>query len=104
MASKSYAETINDAKVMLAGLQTHSERLAKRGLDAAFVTEFNTLYGEAQSLDNEQEQLKATLKAKTDTLQQKLADLYARYAEARKLIKIEMEQPLWREFGVIIKT
>ena len=35
MASKSFAQTMNNAKLMLAGLKQNPERLAKRGLDSA---------------------------------------------------------------------
>jgi len=100
MSKNSYAEQMNNSKTMIAGLKQHTERLSKRGLDGEFLTNIETNYTEAQTLDNEQEKLKAELKTKTETLKLKVKDLSKMYAEARKIIKIEMEQSSWKEFGI----
>ena len=100
MASKSFAERINDSKLMLAGLQQNPDRLAKRGLDADFVSRYETALSQAQTLDAEQERLKAELSTKTNVLKQCMADLNKLYAEARKIVKIEMEVTSWQEFGI----
>ncbi len=100
MASKSFAQTMNNSKLMLAGLKQNPEQLAKRGLDADFVNKYETAFNEAQTLDNEQEKLKAEQKSKTVALQGRLTDLGALHSEARKIVKIEMPNTSWREFGI----
>ena len=100
MASKSFAQTMNNAKLMLAGLKQNPERLAKRGLHSDFVAKYETAFDEAQTLDNEQEKLKAEQKSKTDALKQRLTDLGALHSEARKIVKIEMPNATWKEFGI----
>ena len=41
--SYSYAEKINETKVMLAGLKAQAERVAKRGITAEFITRLQTV-------------------------------------------------------------
>ncbi len=41
--SRSYAEEINSTKVMLAGLNAQAERMAKRGIDAEFISKLQTV-------------------------------------------------------------
>lgn len=81
-------------------LQENSGRLSRRGLDADFVSQYSADLEQVQSLDNEQEQLKARLNAKTSELNDKLASLEARYSEARKIVKIEMDPAAWKQFGI----
>ena len=85
---------------MLAGLKQNPERLAKRGLDSDFLSKYETTFGDAQTLDNEQEKLKAEQKSKTQVLLQRLKDLSALHSEAKKIVKIEMPNSTWKEFGI----
>lgn len=98
--SNSYAEIINNTKVMLAGLAANAERVGKRGIDQDFITKLAGLYQEAQSIDNEQEALKARMKEKTDQLKKKMAEIEELFREAKKVVKLEMAQTSWKEFGI----
>ena len=100
MSKNSFAEIVNSAKTMLSGVKANTERLAKRGLDQEFVTKLETSYTKTQELDNEQERLKARLKEKTEELNEELAQLKSLIAESKKIVKIEMEQSAWMEFGI----
>lgn len=100
MASQSFAEKMNKSKLMLSGLKQNPEPMAKRGLDSEFVTNYEATFNEAQTLDNEQEKLKAEQKSKTDVLQQRLTELGGLYSEAKKIVKIEMPSTTWKEFGI----
>jgi hypothetical protein len=44
--------------------------------------------------------LKAKLKAKTEELYATFAVMQKKAAEARKVIKLDIPQSLWREFGI----
>ncbi|MBN2401068.1 MAG: hypothetical protein JXN64_01590 [Spirochaetes bacterium] len=100
MPRKTYAEKINSAKVMLAGLKQYSDRVGKRGLNADFISGLVTLHKNAQELDNEQEDLKAKLKEKTAVLDDVVVALDKKMSEAMKAVKLEMEQETWRTFGI----
>jgi hypothetical protein len=100
MPKNSYAEIINSAKLMISGLKEHNERMQKRGLDNEFIAQFEDNYKSVQMVDNEQEILKAALKTKTTELNNKLEQLKSLQSEAQKIVKVEMEQPSWRSFGI----
>ena len=100
MSKVSYAEIINSAKVMLSGLKLNTERVGKRGITGEFITNLETIQKSAMDLDNEQEDLKAKLKTKTSELDVKIEDLQKMLSEARKAVKLEMEQPAWKSFGI----
>jgi hypothetical protein len=98
--SNSYAEKINDTKVMLAGLTANIERLGKRGISADFIAKLQGMYDEAKTIDNEQESMKARLKEKSDALHQKMDEVETVYREAKKVVKLEMPKESWKEFGI----
>ena len=97
---KSYAEEINSAKVMLAGLKLNTERVEKRGLSADFITKLEGLHKTSQSLDDQQEDLKAKLKTQTAALDANMKVRGKMMSEAKKVVKLEMEQAAWKGFGI----
>ena len=54
---RSYAEIVNSARVMIAGLKSNTDRVSKRGCDAAFVSRLDSEQKSVQTLDDEQEDL-----------------------------------------------
>jgi hypothetical protein len=97
---KSYAEIINSAKVMIAGLKSNGKRVARRGISADFTSKLEELQVTAMSLDNEQEDLKAELKTKTAELDSKIDGILKMMSEAKKAVKLEMEKEAWKSFGI----
>lgn len=98
--AQSFPDVMNDSRLMIAGLKQNGEQLSRRGLDAEFLSGYETLHDAVQTLDNEQERLKADLKSKSDELKQKLKELKGQYAEAKKIVKLDMPQTSWKEFGI----
>jgi hypothetical protein len=96
----SYAEIINSSKVMLSGLKLNTERIRKRGITGEFITNLEATQKSVMDLDNEQEDLKAKLKTKTTELDTLIKALNKMLSEARKVVKLEMEQPAWKSFGI----
>lgn len=96
----SYAERINKAKVMAAGFAKFQEQLTPRGGGTEFLQRLNTQRETAQGLDDEQESLKGQLKVKTDELERTMDDLGETMSEGKKMVKLEMPQPTWVEFGI----
>ncbi len=101
--AKTYAEKINSAEVMLAGLQNNADKVAKRGLDEAFITGLDTGLQTVIKLNNEQEKFKAALLQKTAELEAQLAALTAQVSEAHKIVKIDFPKEQWKEFGIQAK-
>jgi hypothetical protein len=103
MARKSFAQTISDAEVMVNGIRDNQDVLAKRQIDNAFADAMQADINACIELNNEQETLKAKLKEKTEQLYGVMEALAKRDSEARKIVKMDMPQSAWREFGITDK-
>jgi hypothetical protein len=100
MATKTYAQTISDTTVMIEGIRNNQETLSKRQIDITFADSLQTDVNTAIAVNNEQEKLKAKLKETTERLDAIMEALAKKAGEARKIIKIDMPQASWREFGI----
>jgi hypothetical protein len=100
MATKTYAQKISDTTVMVKGIRDNQEVLAKRQIDTMFADSLQADIDAAVILNNEQESLKAKLKGKTEQLDAVMATLTKKAGDARKIIKLDMPQSSWREFGI----
>ncbi len=100
---KSYAELVSQAQVMATGLKNKADEVAKRGIDADFVKALEDTRAKAITLNDEQERLKAELKAKTDELSKTLEMLTSQLGESKKLVKLSIPQTGWLEFGIADK-
>lgn len=96
----SYAELIAKAQLMVAGLKNNAKEVEKRGIDAEFTALLEKQCEEAIALNNEQERLKAELKAKTEEFVSKLNAIHEQMREATTVAKLAMSQARWREFGI----
>ncbi len=103
MARQSFADIMNANKLMLAGLRNHIDQLTRRGIDTAWIDGYAGNQDTLQTTDNEQERLKAEVSAKTKEVNEGLEDLNAQYSEAKKLVKMEIDPTVWKEFGITDK-
>ena len=97
---RSYAEVVSQAQVMTAGLKNNAAEVAKRGIDADFVTRLQNNRSAAIAMNDEQEKLKADLKVKTEALNAKVKEITDQLAEARKVVKLSIPKAQWKEFGI----
>ncbi len=100
MATLSFSKQIDQAQVMVSGLQLYSADVAKKGLDAAFTTKLEATAAKAVELNNEQEKLKSDLKTKTTELDAVLLELEHMVADSKKVVKISVPQSNWIAFGM----
>lgn len=100
MGTQSLGETLSGAHVLVAGLKANLDKLKRRGLDEAFVGSIEDLNKNLATLNAEQEALKSRLKEKTAQLDGALSELKTKTSEARKVVKLELGQASWREFGI----
>ena len=96
----SYAELVAKAQVMVSGLKNNAQEVQKRGIDSEFTTLLEKQCEEVIALNNEQERLKAELKAKTEEFVNKLNAINEQMREATKVTKLAIPQARWREFGI----
>ncbi len=100
MGSLSLAETLAGSGLMVAGLKVNIDKLKRRGLDEGFVASLESLNKTIGELNAEQEALKSRLKEKTAQIDEAVASLKDKLSEARKVIKLELPQTGWKEFGI----
>lgn len=99
MANKSYADSITEVQFMISGLKNHKDNLPA-GLDEAFIKDLERLKEEVEAINNEQEILKANLKAKTEESVTKQKEMQSKVVLARKRVKLDIPQSLWIGFGI----
>ena len=100
MAAKTYAQTISDSQVMVKGIKDNQIVLAQRKINEEFANSMQADIDASIRLNGEQETLKAKLKEKTVELDNMMTSLTKKTSEARKIIKLDMPQASWREFGI----
>ena len=101
--AKTYSQEITDSQVMLSGIKANQKVLAERKIDENFTVDFEKSIDICVKLNNEQETLKARLKEKTQELNEQMKAMKTKSQEARKIIKLDMPQAAWKEFGITDK-
>ncbi len=94
------ATELTQTSLLLTGLAAHAEVLSKRGLDSAFITQFNAKYDELIETYAAQQAFKARMMEKTDERDTKRSEVRHLYRLSRKLVKLELPPETWREFGI----
>lgn len=105
MSKNSLAEVLTLARQMVAGLTANAATVATRGITTQFTQTGQTLTGQVQSLEIEQETLKAALKTKTAELDAATTQLKDWQSEANSAVKLAYrgQQEKWVEFGIQAK-
>ncbi|MDR2911655.1 MAG: hypothetical protein LBV47_09910 [Bacteroidales bacterium] len=103
MAGKSFAQTLSDARLLVSGIRKNRQLLAKRSITEDRAVEIENLILKVEQLDNEQESLKARLKSMGEELKLKTAALKAAVSTDTRIIKTDIPQAMWKEFGIQAK-
>lgn len=99
MATKSYAQRIAETRVLIDGLKEMKDSLPA-GIKPNTAESLETLRAKIETLNSEQESLKAELKKKTEELDNKIKELDKIYNDTKKRIKLDIDQSLWKKFGI----
>jgi len=101
----SLSDLLANAAQMLAALGANQSDVAKRGADVDFVAAGQAKLDLLETLNTEQEKLKADLKLKTVAVEQTQAELKVWQSEAVSTVKLAYrnEQEKWVEFGITAK-
>jgi phage shock protein A len=95
--SKSLAQMLSKGRLMVSGIKKNETRLAARGIQSE---KLETLVSDTATLNNEQESAKAQLKTITEELRAKMAELKKEMSIDSQIIKADMPQTSWVEFGI----
>jgi len=100
MAGLSFAEHLAYAKVLLAGLKTNAEAVANYGIGADYISALEAIIALVETLNNEQESLKAQQIMKTTELNAKDEEFRKMAAKAKGVVKLNFDKSQWLEFGI----
>jgi hypothetical protein len=100
MSKQSYAERIKNAEVMLAGIKSHKETLAPRGINDQYIEKFETLSKKCVNTNNIQEKAKADLMELTRQLEESLTELEKELQFCKRVVKTDIPKSQWKEFGM----
>ena len=100
MSKESYAERIKNAEVMLAGIRSHKETLAPRGINDQYIEKFEQLTQKCVNTNNIQEKAKADLMELTRQLEESLTELEKELQFCKRVVKTDISKSQWKEFGM----
>ena len=99
MATKTYSQKITNAKVLIDGLKKIKSNLPA-GITDDTILNLETLREKIETLNSENEGLKAESKKKTEDINSKLKELDKLYSQMKKRVKLDIEPSLWGKFGI----
>jgi hypothetical protein len=94
-----FAQRLIDAKNMLAGLTAHTSELSKRGITPEALAQISQLYQQAAKQDDDRNALRARNQEATLQAEQTMDELEGLCSDARKLVRMELPEVTWPEFG-----
>jgi hypothetical protein len=94
-----FAQRLVNAKNMLAGLTAHTSELSKRGITPEALAQISQLYQQAAKQDDDRNALRARNQEATLQAEQTMAELERLCSDARKLVRMELPEVTWPEFG-----
>ena len=99
MPRKNFSTNLAESSVMIDGLKGRNDKLPL-GVKAEDITKLEELRKKMETLNSEQEKLKADLKTKTQELSKTITEIESKVSFIKKLIKIDIPQTQWKEFGI----
>ncbi len=103
MANQTFSQSVSDFTLLADGVTDRLASLSGVGVVAADAAAMRTFVTELNTLNADQEDLKAQLKAKTDALNAKMTAAKKKHADLTKRIKIVVPQAEWVAFGISAK-
>ena len=103
MAYIRFSQAVSDFRTMADGITTRLADLTGVGITAADATAMDTYANDLDTLNSEQEELKALLKTKTDELNDKMKEARVKHSDLKKRVKIATPQEHWAAFGITAK-
>ena len=99
MLRRTFAEKMNNAKVKAGAMRRRQADLANRGVDIAYLDDYDNLIATTEARNNEQE----ALKAKTKEVDTALKAMEQKGSESDTIIKMNIPREEWVEFGITAK-
>ena len=99
MARKTFTDVVQQTLLLNQALKARESDLPQ-SLNQDILSKLADQLALVQKLNQEQEKLKAALKAKTADLGEEYEKLKKQASDCRKRVKLEYPQTQWKEFGI----
>lgn len=100
MATKSFAQSLSDARLMADAVKAHEAELKAVGLPEDSAESLKECVEELSRLDTQQEKLKADLKDTTAKMTEMMKKLDADMSDCTHRVKLAIPKEIWKEFGI----
>ena len=98
--SRSFNERLGEADLLAVAMQANQDALTPGGGGADFVNKLQGVLSEIKGVNQEQERFKASLKSSTEKFTLKSKEMAQLVRKGRRIVKNEMPQVRWVEFGI----
>lgn len=98
--SRSLNERVGEGELLIASMSNNKDTLAPGGGGDDFLNQLKGVVTEIKDINLEQEKYKASLKTSTSALYLKLKQMDQLIRKGRRIVKNEMPQVSWVEFGI----
>lgn len=99
MSTKPFAQRMMETRLMIDGLKEINSNLPA-SIKPDTATNMEARKSRIEQLNSEQESLKAEVRKKTEELDKEIKELDKIYSDTKKRIKLDIDQNLWRKFGI----
>ncbi len=103
MAGVTFSQFVSDLRTMASGIATRLSDLTGVSVTAADKAALEAFADVLDTLNSEQEELKAQLKTKTEELNATMKEAKAKHSYLNKRIKLATPQEHWKAFGITAK-
>jgi hypothetical protein len=98
--SRSFNERLGEADLLVAAMQANQDALTPGGGGVDFVNKLQGVLTEIKGINQEQERFKASLKSTTEKFTLKSKEMAQLVRKGRSIVKNELPQVRWVEFGI----
>jgi hypothetical protein len=91
---------VGEAELLAEAMSANQELLAPGGGGEEFLNQLKGVVNDLKSLNTEQERYKALQKESTEKIRQKFKTMKDLVLKGRRIVKNEIEQKRWVEFGI----
>jgi hypothetical protein len=99
-AARGFNQQVGEAELLVEAMSANQELLAPGGGGEEFLNQLKGVVNDLKSLNLEQERYKALQRESTEKIRQKLKSMKNLVRKGRRIIKNEIEQKRWIEFGI----
>jgi hypothetical protein len=98
--SRGFNQVVGEAELLAEAMSANQELLAPGGGGEEFLNQLKGVVNDLKSLNTEQERYKALQRESTEKIRQKFKSMKQLVLKGRRIVKNEIEQKRWVEFGI----